>query len=507
MVKNNMFFRTVVASAALAVMGVASAGTVTTATRNVAQEAFGTAVIATTAVAASGVTYTFATPGGIVINPGGTIYVSFTATGGTLGQTAGLSLFVPNNTGANSQLNTSTVALTAGKVIVTLTNSGTANAVLGVGASLSVGTAAAAVNQATNVAAGTGTLVVTNALSLGSGTKVTFSGQAGTGATGTAELEAASAAADLVTSSMAVTAAAVASSSFATPETKKINLTSTPTAGTNLIDAVSAISSVSTLGSITFTDGTVANQLVLTAAAEVPVNTASTTAFDGTTSYDLSLVSGAFTAGTVFSLASTANCGTAVASTQTNTPVSTLVTAATTAVNLSTVIGARPVTAVPVYLCATYPTTAAITPARLTVSGKLGKFSTAYLDKTVAATPLYNLATNGKVVDVRSYVPLSVTGYTSFIRIINSGAVAAQVTSQFINADGTLGASFPLVSLAAAASITMSSTDIQAIMGAPVGGSTARPRLRLSAPTNDLQVQSQLSNNATGVFTDFNGAQ
>ena len=53
----------------------------------------------------------------------------------------------------------------------------------------------------------------------------------------------------------------------------------------------------------------------------------------------------------------------------------------------------------------------------------------------------------------------------------------------------------------------MSSTDIEAIMGAPVGGVTARPRLRLSAPTNGLSVQSQLSNNASGVFTDFNGAQ
>jgi hypothetical protein len=103
----------------------------------------------------------------------------------------------------------------------------------------------------------------------------------------------------------------------------------------------------------------------------------------------------------------------------------------------------------------------------------------------------YALQYNGSQVTIKTYWPnaLSAYGYGSYIRIVNTGSVAATVSGAFINqANGVVGSSYPLVTnLAAGAATVVTGPVIESILGAPA--STDRPRLQLTAPTNGMQVQ------------------
>ena len=127
--------------------------------------------------------------------------------------------------------------------------------------------------------------------------------------------------------------------------------------------------------------------------------------------------------------------------------------------------------------------------------------------QTIASANLLALTSNGQQVDVRSYIPASTAGYTTYIRVINTGSVSAALTGSFLNADGTTGSPATLATMAAGSATTFTSSQIEAILGAPVGGSTVRPRLRLSAPTTGMNAQSFILTNANGTFSDVTGAQ
>jgi len=126
----------------------------------------------------------------------------------------------------------------------------------------------------------------------------------------------------------------------------------------------------------------------------------------------------------------------------------------------------------------------------------------------LAATNLWALAKNGSTVDVRSYIPVAGTGYTSFVRVINTGAVSAAVTGQYLYQDGTTSTAATLTTLAAGGSVTLTSAQVEAALGAPTASiGSNRPRLRLTAPTNGLNAQSFILTNANGNFSDATGAQ
>jgi hypothetical protein len=509
MMKRNAIIRTAVATAVLTVLGAAATAGTLAGTRNVAQEAFGSAVSSTTTIngPVAGISYTFATSGGIVINPGGAVYLTVTPTNGkfstTAVATANLAVSVPTTAGGRLT-STSTVAFgSAGEIIVKLANDGTDNAVLGVGASVSIG--GTTTNNLT-LSTGATALTVIDAMGLASGTPVSASGQVGT-ASGTGNLEAASTAVNVITSSQAVTSAAQIASGFAAnAETAKIDLTSTPTAGTRIVDSNNTNYAYNTLGSVTFSDASTAAQYLAATTAVVVTNA---TVYTGGTSFDISLVSGAFTAGTTFSLNSDATCLPASAlagSTQTPTTVA----ATTTLVTLANTT--QPTTSA-FYICATYPSTAAITPYQPKITGKLVKASTAYLDKAVASTNMYNLVNNGAVVDVNTYIPATDGGiFSSFMRIVNAGQVAAPITVALVNpVTGNATTLGNLPSLAAGAVITYTSAQLEAattavtfVAGDP-GTSTQRPRLRFTAPTNSLKVQSFLYNSSTNAFVEVSG--
>ena len=116
-------------------------------------------------------------------------------------------------------------------------------------------------------------------------------------------------------------------------------------------------------------------------------------------------------------------------------------------------------------------------------------------------------AITGTAVVVRTYVPAadSVTGYTSYLRVINTGSSATPVTVALVDGTtGTRGSPVVLVNLAAGAAQTFSSSQIEAALGSPVAAGS-RPRIAVSGNTV-LEVQSFLTQPG-GAFTEVSGGQ
>jgi hypothetical protein len=159
-------------------------------------------------------------------------------------------------------------------------------------------------------------------------------------------------------------------------------------------------------------------------------------------------------------------------------------------------------------ICMTVNGTTAIANGTPALTATLGAAAAQDSVDTLASTPLLALTSNGQTVDVRSYIPAATVGYTSYVRVINTGTLAAPVTGQWVYENGTVGTAATLIaSHPAAASVTLSSTQIENALGAPANIGNNRPRLRLTAPTNGLQAQSFFLTNANGNFSDATGAQ
>lgn len=491
MMKRNVAIRTLVASAVLAVVGSAHANSITVTTRTVANEAFGSAIVQPT-VAAGAISlptlqYTFNTPGGIVVNDSGSVKVVFTLAGGTA-DTVGL-FAAANNVVLSGGISafTPTVAVSGSTLTITLTNSSGGNLTIGIGASASlVSTAANAQYRVIGVT---------------KGSNVTVTGQALNGADSSV-LEGATGASTAIGFADAVTAASTASTS-----TAKINLNTTPTPGTALVTGTKV-----SFGGVKFTN-TTGTQVKLdnagAADADITDATASAYAFTGT--FTVGKASGAFTPGMTLGIFTDETCATAVttAGAQVNTPTGAISTSTTSISMPYTALSAAQLDA-GVYLCGDYSAVSAgtvfqeFTP---TLAFTYDKASASYTDEVVSAFNGYALTTNGQTKDVRTYVPVAEPGYTSFIRVINSGTVDAAVTGRFVNEDGsTSGAGVVIATLKAGGSKTLTSTEIETAIGtAPAAA--ARPRLRLTAPTSDLQVQSFILTNGNGNFSDATGAQ
>jgi len=129
---------------------------------------------------------------------------------------------------------------------------------------------------------------------------------------------------------------------------------------------------------------------------------------------------------------------------------------------------------------------------------------------SLPATALYPLLSNGGTVIVREYVPAAATastGYQSFIRVINTGAVSSPISFAFIDdtAGGTAAASGATAAVPAGGAITLTSAQIEALSGiAKPTSAGARPRVQVTASTT-ITVQSYLYNSAANVFTEVSG--
>jgi len=111
----------------------------------------------------------------------------------------------------------------------------------------------------------------------------------------------------------------------------------------------------------------------------------------------------------------------------------------------------------------------------------------------------------GSTIDVRSYVPATTTGYTSYIRVINTGAIAAPVTVALLDdVTGSVSATATLIaSLPANAATTLLSSQVEAALGMQIP-TASRPRIRISS-TADLRVQSFLLQPG-GAFNEISDA-
>lgn len=491
MTKRNAVIRTLVASAVLAVIGSAQAGSITTTARIVANEAFGSAIaqptVAAGAISLPSLAYAFNTPGGIVVNPSGSVKVVFTLAGGTFDATGTFAAASNVTLSAGISTFTPTVSVSGTTATVTLTNGTAGNLTIGIGGTVTLTSSA--------------TAALYRVIGVTKGTNVTVTGKALNGFDDSV-LEAVTAASDAVTFADAVTAASVASTA-----TTKISLSTTPTPGTALTSGT-----LVSFGGVKLTNGS-GTQVKLdnAGAADTDIVMSTATAYTLGGTFTIGKASGSFTQAMTVGMFTDETCLVPIAGalTQTNAPAGTITSATTTVSLVYTGLAAAELAA-GVYACGNYgPATGVFNSLTPTIAFTYNKFSTSYTDETVAAFNGYALATNGQVKDVRSYIPAAATGYTSFVRIINTGSIAAAVTGQFVNANGTLGATSGtlVTSLAAGGSVTLTSAQVEAAIGGTAPAATDRPRLRITAPTSGLDAQSFILTNANSNFSDATGAQ
>jgi Subtilase family/Viral BACON domain len=116
-------------------------------------------------------------------------------------------------------------------------------------------------------------------------------------------------------------------------------------------------------------------------------------------------------------------------------------------------------------------------------------------------------AITGTSVVVRTYVPAvdSATGYTSYLRVINTGGTDTPVTMALINGNtGVQSNSVVITTLPAGAAQTFTSSQIESAMGVNIAAGS-RPRIAVSG-NNVLEVQSFLTQPG-GAFTEVSGGQ
>ena len=116
-------------------------------------------------------------------------------------------------------------------------------------------------------------------------------------------------------------------------------------------------------------------------------------------------------------------------------------------------------------------------------------------------------AITGTSVVVRTYVPAvdSATGYTSYLRVINTGSSATPVTMALVDGNtGVQSNAVVIATLPAGGAQTFTSSQIEAAMGVNVAAGS-RPRIAVTG-NNVLEVQSFLTQPG-GAFTEVSGGQ
>jgi len=162
---------------------------------------------------------------------------------------------------------------------------------------------------------------------------------------------------------------------------------------------------------------------------------------------------------------------------------------------------------VPTFVCMQLNTGNAIPVPATTPSITVNMVGTSTATATFSGTgTLYPLTTNGGSVYVRSYIPAAAAGYTSYIRVINSGSIAANISASVV--DATTGVTGPAgviaTNVAPGGAVTVPSSTIEAAIVAAGGTAlpaSARPRLLITGPTT-LSVQSFFLSQGNGNFNE-----
>lgn len=451
----------------------------------IATQNFGAGTSATTEVVPAAVTYTFGTPGGIVINPAGVINVYFRLANGAQFTAVPTVADISGSIVTVLLLTKTSVALSTDKttIVATFTNGTGANITIGVGGT-AIWTPAATravsnVNTVLNTAGGTvGVTASTSVLAASVNAAVLPSDVDGP-----------------VAASVAASSASAISASVTAPttETQKIDVSSVPVQTKMTTGVATGSTTVVNLGSFTFTNATTP---AMALNGVTPFTVATNGAATGVSAVATGVFGAAAAGGLV--LSSAANCGTPLVAGS----VATLNVAKTVATWTG---GTKQASAAPIYVCMTVDGTTVIPSTQPSIIPTLAMTLATEAPVVGASGLLYNLGLNGASIDVRLYVPAAVTGYSSYIRVINSGTGAAPISVAVIDSTtGAVGSSSVLGTIAASGTTTFTAAQIEAAIG--VQSATARPRLRITAPTGNLQVQSFMSS-PSGVFSDMGFGQ
>lgn len=311
--------------------------------------------------------------------------------------------------------------------------------------------------------------------------------------------------APLASGDLAVAARAITGAVSASSYTGKIDLTVTP-AASNYTTAGYAI-----LGQYKFTNADPGTAKILDGSADYTLARGSAGGASPNTGATVTVTPGAgqaFPIGSTVKLSSSATCANTLGGAAS---VSITSANAATAKTLTTTTVVADNTAY--YVCVSAPSvgnTAA--PIQATISATVSP--AAANDSIQAASGTgYSLGYNGSTVDVQTYWPgaLSTAGFTGYLRLTNTGSVSAVITGQHFNAAGALAGTpapldiagkMPGGTLAAGQSVLLTTAEVDAVLGAAPTGLSAG-RLRLTAPTDGLRVQSMLQS-GNGVLVEFN---
>lgn len=495
--QKNLVLQTAVAMAlGAAALSAYAGGTLTPTAVNFATENFGTAATSSTEIVPGLVTYTYGTPGGIVINAGGVLNMYFRLGNGAKFTAVPLTTDFSGTAVTGLSLTRTSVALSSDTttIVLTLTNGTVGNITIGVGATLTWAPAA------TRAVKGVNTLLNTVGNTVGiTASASVLAALSGTGMDSTVALPAdvdgpAAASVALGTAKRAITPAVASSDTFSPAEVQKIDVTAT-TSQTVLTSAnLTTSTTLVNFGSYTFTD--VAGVKKLNGTADYDI----ATMFGGTAGG--AVATGNFAAATSSGMLLTTD--TACTATVGAGSAATLDTGKTTA-TWTGVTKAGSTT--PTYVCMTVDGTTVIPATTPSLSATLTPTAGTAEGTPTATGNLYALTLNGATVDVRGYVPWAnvANGYSQFLRLINTGTSAAAVTATVINADGSTGGSGTVLTSAqfgVGSSINLRADAIEAVVG--VLDIDARPRIRISAPTSMISVQSLLSVPG-GIVTETSG--
>ena len=452
----------------------ATAGTLSTAvvggTVFAAENFGGSTSVATDAVTPGTVTYSMTTI--TAVNAGASVYFTVRLAGGKFAAAPALNRFSFAGQAAGVDIVSATLSTDKSTVLVRVTSFGSVNIGLGAFAYTPAATDIDSVN--TTLAAAGGVVTVSVGLT-------TTAPTAYEATDALATLDAPVPSATLATSAKAINGVISASAS-----TTKIDLTASP--------AASAFTAArATLGKIEFTN-VASTQNIRAGNADYTLLAGSGGAVNTGVSVVVTPGAGqAFPIGSTLTLNTAETClvGTDLTTTGSGTTAFTSVTALTAKTVATTTAVA---TATPVYVCM-LPPSAGNTAAPLTASlaATVAPASTKDLIATASGTG-YALDYNGSVVEVTSYWPgaLNAFSYKGYLKITNTGTVTAQISGQHRNNAGALtGTATPLITLAAGESTLMSSVQIDALLG-PNPSNLTQGRIRISAPTNGLRVQSLL---------------
>ena len=501
MKKRNVMVHSAIAAVLLGMFGAANAGTLVTSVVGgtvFAAENFGSTANSTALNLPSPVTYSFSTA--TSLNAGGTVYFLIRLTGGKFAAAPAFGTFkfagsTPNGSSPSGAAVGYVGSLSTDKTTLQVAiTAGNTNISLGLGALLYTPSATDIDNVSATLKTAGGTVSATIA--------VTSTTASSAGSMDSTNALATSIDAPAPTAALAVSANAIAPAVDALASyTNKIDLTASPVASN-----FTSVSNIA-LGAVKFVDiaGTQGNNAggsvdyTVVSGSNAGAATATITVTPG--------------AGQSFPIGSTLQadisssaCATLIGTATTAITALTTSSTQTISVAANSVLGTS--TGTPIFVCMSKPSTGnTVSPITATLVGTLVPAVSTDIARTVTGIG-YPVVFNGSQIDLRSYIPAVSAGYTGYIRVINTGAVAAAVSGQWIYENGTLGTAATFISsLASGASSTLSSAQVEAALGAPTVIGLNRPRLRITGPTNGLNAQSFILTNANGNFSDTTGAQ